>query len=96
MTLSKTDLDLIKAALAEDLAGGEDITSVATIDASAMAKADFTARKSGVIAGIEVAEAVLREVGLTEIKRVKNDGDRVNAGDILLSVSGNTRAILLA
>jgi len=96
MKLSLSDLDLIKAALAEDLAGGDDITSVATIDAKATAKADFTARKSGVSAGIEVAEAVLREVGLTEIKRVKNDGDQVNAGDVLLSVSGNTRAILLA
>ena len=96
MTLSKSDIELIKAALAEDLAGGEDITSAATIDASVISKADFTARKSGVIAGIEVAEAVLREVGLTEITRVKNDGDRVIAGDILLSVSGNTRAILLA
>ena len=96
MTLSRTDIDLIKAALAEDLAGGEDITSVATIDASATAIADFTARKIGVIAGIEVAEAVLREVGLTEIKRFKKDGDQVSAGDVLLSVSGNTRAILLA
>ena len=96
MKISNTDLDLIKAALAEDLAGGEDITSVATIDASATAKADFTARMSGVIAGIEIAEAVLREVGLTETTKVKNDGDHVNAGDVLLSVSGNTRAILLA
>jgi nicotinate-nucleotide pyrophosphorylase (carboxylating) len=96
MELSKVDLDLIKAALAEDLAGGEDTTSVATIDANALASADFTARKSGVIAGIEVAEAVLREVGLTQIMRVKNDGDQVNAGDVLLTVSGNTRAILLA
>ena len=96
MTLSQTDFDLIKAALAEDLASGEDITSVATIGASATAKADFTARKNGVIAGIEVAEAVLREVGLTDIKRMKNDGDQVSAGDILLSVSGNPRAILLA
>ena len=96
MAVSKSDLDLIKAALAEDLAGGEDITSVATIDSTATANADFTARKSGVIAGIEIAEAVLREVGLTEITRVKNDGDKVKAGDVLLSVSGNTRAILLA
>ena len=47
MAVSKSDLDLIKAALAEDLAGGEDITSVATIDSTATAKADFTARKSG-------------------------------------------------
>ena len=96
MAISKSDLDLIKAALAEDLASGEDITSVATIGADAMAKADFIARKSGVIAGIEIAEAVLREVGLSEITRVKADGDQVKAGDILLSVSGNTRAILLA
>jgi nicotinate-nucleotide pyrophosphorylase (carboxylating) len=42
MKLSLSDLDLIKAALAEDLAGGDDITSVATIDAKATAKADFT------------------------------------------------------
>jgi nicotinate-nucleotide pyrophosphorylase (carboxylating) len=96
MTLSKTDLDLVKAALAEDLAGGEDITSVATINAEDTATADFTARKQGVIAGIEVAEAVLREVGLTQVTRVKNDGDHVNAGDVLLTVSGDTRAILLA
>ncbi len=96
MALSNSDMELIKAALAEDLAGGEDITSVATIDSSATAKADFTARKNGVIAGIEVAEAVLREVGLTEITRVKSDGDNVKAGEVLLSVYGNTRAILLA
>ena len=96
MALSNSDIELIKAALAEDLAGGEDITSVATIDSSATAKADFTARKNGVIAGIEVAEAVLREVGLTEITRVKSDGDDVKAGEVLLSVYGNTRAILLA
>ena len=96
MPISKSDLDLIKAALAEDLAGGEDITSVATIGATATAKADFTARKSGVIAGIEIAEAVLREVGLSEVTRFKADGDHVQAGDILLSVSGSTRAILLA
>ena len=96
MAISKSDLDLIKDALAEDLAGGEDITSVATIDAAATATADFRARKNGVIAGLEVAEAVLREVGLTEISRGKKDGDQVKAGDVLLTVIGNTRAILLA
>lgn len=96
MEISNTDIDLIKAALAEDLSGGEDVTSVATIAASATAKADFTARKNGVIAGIEIAEAVLHEVGLTEIIRTKSDGDQVSAGEVLLSVAGNTRAILLA
>lgn len=96
MSLTSETLSLIRAALAEDLAGGEDITSVATIAATAISTADFRARQSGVIAGIEVAEAVLHEVGLQEITLVKKDGDCVTSGDLLLTVTGNTRAILLA
>lgn len=96
MSLTSETLSLIRAALAEDLAGGEDITSVATIAATAISTADFRARQSGVIAGIEVAEAVLHEVGLQEITLAKKDGDCVTSGDLLLTVTGNTRAILLA
>ena len=91
-----TEQELIKAALAEDLAGGVDITSQATISADATAMADFTARMDGVIAGINVAHAVLSEVGLSDITLAKKDGDRVKAGDVLITVRGNTRAILLA
>ena len=50
------DQDLIKRALAEDLQGGEDITSVATVSGTEKVVADFVARKAGVIAGIEMAE----------------------------------------
>lgn len=96
MSLTSETLSLIRVALAEDLAGGEDITSVATIAATAISTADFLARQNGVIAGIEVAEAVLREVGLQEVTLAKKDGDRVTSGDLLLTVTGNTRAILLA
>ena len=35
------DRDLIKRAIAEDLAGGEDITSVATVAQSSQIVADF-------------------------------------------------------
>ena len=91
-----TDQELIKAALAEDLAGGVDITSQATIAADATATADFVARMDGVIAGIRVAHAVLAEVGLTDVTLSKKDGDRVKSGDLLITVRGNTRAILLA
>ncbi len=90
------DRDLIKRALAEDLQGGQDVTSVATIAASAVSTADFVARKSGVLAGIEMVKATLEEVGLTDISIVKLDGSVVSAGDVLLTVTGNTRAILLA
>ena len=83
-------------ALAEDLQSGEDVTSVSTISADSVSTADFTARKSGVLAGIEMVKAVLEEVGLTDITLKKIDGDAIAPGDVLLSVTGNTRAILLA
>lgn len=90
------DLELIKRAIAEDLAGGEDITSIATVASSSQIVADFVARKSGVIAGIEMAQGVLEEVGLRDIALFVHDGESVNAGKVLLTVRGDTRAILLA
>ena len=90
------DIDLIRRALAEDLAGGNDITSVATVSGDEQVVADFTARKGGVIAGIDMAIATLREVGLTDITQHLHDGDRVIPGSVLITVRGDTRAILLA
>ncbi|MEN9412258.1 MAG: hypothetical protein RIQ92_695 [Actinomycetota bacterium] len=90
------DRDLIKRALAEDLDGGEDITSVATVSGSERVIADFVARRDGVIAGIDMARAVLEEVGLKDISVFVQDGDSVSAGKVLMSVRGDTRAILLA
>jgi nicotinate-nucleotide pyrophosphorylase (carboxylating) len=90
------NLDLVKAALAEDLAGGVDVTSVATIAADAQLQAEFVARESGVVVGIEMAKAVLTEVGVDGIEVFIQDGASVNAGDVLIKVSGNARAILLA
>ena len=88
--------DLVKAALAEDLAGGVDVTSVATIAADAELKAEFVARESGVVVGIEMAKAVLTEVGVAGIEILVQDGASVMAGDVLIKVAGNARAILLA
>ena len=90
------DLDLIRRALAEDLAGGQDITSVATVSGSERVVADFVARKAGVIAGVEMAVATLREVGITDIQVHLNDGDAVAPGSVVMTVRGDTRAILLA
>ena len=88
--------NLVKAALAEDLAGGVDVTSVATIGADAELQAEFVARESGVVVGIEMAKAVLTEVGVTGIEVLVAEGAFVKAGDVLIRVSGNARAILLA
>jgi nicotinate-nucleotide pyrophosphorylase (carboxylating) len=90
------DIDLIKRAIAEDLEGGVDVTSTSTISVVSVSTADFTSRKSGVLAGIDMVIATLKEVGLTDIQVKKNDGDSLKPGDVILTVTGNTRAILLA
>jgi nicotinate-nucleotide pyrophosphorylase (carboxylating) len=90
--------DIATLALAEDLAGGEDVTSVATVPADAVATADFTAREAGVVAGLRIAEAVVSLVCEEEfeVERHVEDGDRVEAGQVLLSVHGRTRDLLTA
>ena len=90
------DRELIKRALAEDLDGGQDITSLATVSGSEKIVADFMSRSAGVIAGIDMARAVLEEVGLIDISVFVADGAKVAQGTVLMSVRGDTRAILLA
>ena len=90
------DRELIERAIAEDLQGGEDVTSTSTISKDATSTADFIARKTGVLAGIEMVKATLEEVGLSDIDVVMHDGEAISQGDVLLTVTGNTRAILLA
>jgi len=90
--------DLIRAALDEDLAGGVDVTSVATIPENQRATADFVARADGVVAGLEVAETALRIVAGDQIstERKVSDGTPVRAGHVLLTVTGPTRDLLTA
>jgi nicotinate-nucleotide pyrophosphorylase (carboxylating) len=90
------DRELIRRAIAEDLAGGVDITSTATLAADAKLNAQFIARKDGVIAGIDMAIATLAEVGVTDATALVKDGDHVKGGTVLIKVTGNARGILLA
>ncbi|MFJ4686136.1 carboxylating nicotinate-nucleotide diphosphorylase [Streptomyces sp. NPDC088789] len=90
--------DIANVAIMEDLAGGVDVTTVATIPEDAVATADFVAREAGVVAGLRVAEAVLSVVCTDEfeVERHVEDGDRVAAGQKLLSVTTRTRDLLTA
>lgn len=90
------DRELIKRAISEDLDGGVDITSMATLSADAKVSAQFVSRKDGVVAGIDMAIATLSEVGVTDATALVKDGDHIKSGTVLIKVSGNARAILLA
>jgi nicotinate-nucleotide pyrophosphorylase (carboxylating) len=88
---------LIRAALAEDLAGGVDVTSYATVPQDQVAAADFVARAGGVVAGLPVAEAVMAVAGegsVSVLSEGVSDGDLVSPGALLLTVSGPTRVLL--
>ncbi|WP_409234712.1 carboxylating nicotinate-nucleotide diphosphorylase [Streptomyces sp. PA5.6] len=90
--------DIAHMAIEEDLAGGVDVTTAATIPEDAVATADFAAREAGTVAGLRVAEAVISVVCEEEfeVERHVEDGDRVAAGDVLLSVTTRTRDLLTA
>ncbi|ATZ26068.1 carboxylating nicotinate-nucleotide diphosphorylase [Streptomyces lavendulae] len=90
--------DIAHMALSEDLDGGVDVTTVATVPEDAEAVADFVAREAGVVAGLRIAEAVLSVVCTEafEVERHAEDGDKVEEGQLLLSVRARTRDLLTA
>ena len=87
--------DLARRTVAEDLAGGVDVTSVATVPADLRGTAAFVSRTGGVVAGIGVAMAVLDVVGDVELTATP-DGRRVEVGETVLSARGQVRTLLTA
>ena len=88
--------DLARRTIEEDLAGGIDLTSFSTIPLIQESIAEFRSRKSGTIAGIVVAAAVLEVNGIAEYHLQVADGAQVTAGQLLISTRGNTQKLLLA
>ncbi len=85
-------------ALAEDLAGGVDVTTEATVPPGLVARAQVVARDGGVVAGLPVAAAVFEQVlaGRGTVEPLVSDGDVVLPGQTLLTVTGPVRALLVA
>ncbi|MGV0837001.1 carboxylating nicotinate-nucleotide diphosphorylase [Mycolicibacterium thermoresistibile] len=103
MRLTDTELAEARATIAraldEDLRYGPDITTSATVPAEARTTASMVAREDGVIAGVDVALLVLDEVlgagGYQVLARV-DDGARLTAGGVALTVHAPTRGLLTA
>ena len=88
--------DVVLRTIAEDLAGGTDVTSVATISADQTSIAEFALRKSGTVSGIHIAAAVLESQGITDYQLLVEEGAHLSEGKIIITAKGNTRALLLA
>ncbi|WP_440902120.1 carboxylating nicotinate-nucleotide diphosphorylase [Actinosynnema sp.] len=96
------DLDdaraVITTALAEDLRYGPDATTEATVPADAVAVAELTPRKAGVLAGVPVALEVFRAVlgdGVEVLARAE-DGAKAAPGEPALVLRGPVRGLLTA
>src|SRR4029453_18210781 len=99
---------IVSEALEEDLGGrgvlpagtgaGLDVTSYATIPATRSAHGELVVRQPGTGAGLPVAAYVVASVcapaGDFDLALHATDGDRVSRGDVLISISGNGRALL--
>ena len=89
--------DFVRRVLAEDLGKNGDVTSAATISADARFSADLAAREPIAVAGLDIAEAFFRALdGEVIATKLASDGDRVEAGTIIMRLTGNARAMLAA
>ena len=86
----------VKAALAEDLGGG-DVTTLATVPRALTFKAVMRAREPLVVAGLDFARAAfLRLSSAVKVEYRVHDGTHVGRGENLLRICGSARAILTA
>jgi nicotinate-nucleotide pyrophosphorylase (carboxylating) len=90
---------VIADTVSEDLDGGIDVTSVATVPVAQRSVVTFGSRANGCLAGVDVAAAVVEMVcGATasSFERVLHDGSRVGKGDVIAKVEAPTQYMLTA
>ncbi|MDT4938286.1 MAG: L-aspartate oxidase [Pseudonocardiales bacterium] len=90
--------EVIERALDEDLGAAGDVTTAATIAASAFTSADLVSRVDGVVAGLPVAARVFETVsqGRVRFEFGTADGARITKGEVLATVRGPVRDLLTA
>lgn len=87
--------EILVNALREDLGRAGDLTSNLTVPAQARCQAHLVARQSGTVAGVEVAARVFKLLDPDiQVDRKVSEGARVEAGTVLVQVSGSARTIL--
>lgn len=90
---------IARVALDEDLRCGPDVTTAATVPADSVARAAFTTRKAGVLAGVPLVRAVLDEVlGADgyEVEFARPDGAALVPGETALRVRAPVPGLLTA
>jgi len=86
----------IQSALREDIGEG-DHTSLSTVPADAVGTAELKVKDRGVLAGVELAQAIFTEVDASlQVQVFITDGSWIEPGQVVLEVSGSSQSILRA
>lgn len=94
--MNKSILKIINNALKEDVKNG-DITTKATILKSKKVVGKFLVKADGIIAGLEITEAVFKLVDSKIKFQIKiKDGLKVKYGDVAAIVTGRAQSLLTA
>ena len=92
--MKKVINEFIEIALKEDVGNG-DHTSMACIPNDSNGKAKLLVKEKGILAGMEIAEAIFKKVDSSIIfKPFLKDGEPINKGDIAFEVYGNSISLL--
>ncbi|MCF6361515.1 MAG: carboxylating nicotinate-nucleotide diphosphorylase [Cyclobacteriaceae bacterium] len=88
--------EFITSALQEDVGPG-DYSSLASIPKGTQNTAQVIMKDEGIIAGIEIAEKIFRQVDSSlKISFFFKEGEAVKIGDVIFIVSGSAQSILTA
>jgi nicotinate-nucleotide pyrophosphorylase (carboxylating) len=88
--------DIVRRALAEDVGRG-DVTTEATVDAALRARGEILAKSDCVVAGLDVAVEVFRQLDpAIDVVIHKNDGSRCAPGDVIAELRGAAGPMLTA
>lgn len=87
--------NLIKNALAEDIGSG-DHSTLACIPSSARGRARLNIKENGILAGMEVAEKIFRQLDASTVfEPYKKDGEEMKKGDIAFEVEAHVHTLLM-
>ncbi len=84
---------IISDALKEDIPN-EDISTNSVVSGSSRSSVDLICKEDGVLAGLKVFERVFTILGDVTVEFFMSDGDKVEKGDLIAVLTGNTRNLL--